>query len=54
MSQLQIEENEDGSWALLKLTGDGTWDAVSEHANKAEARRAQQDYLVAEQYSIPA
>ena len=51
MSQLQIEENEDGTWSLLKLTSDGTWDAISEHENKAEARRAQQNYLVEEQYS---
>lgn len=54
MSQLQIEENEDGSWVLLKLNSDGNWDAVSEHASKAAARTAQQDYLVAEQYSLPA
>lgn len=51
MSQLQIEENEDGTWVLLKLQSDGTWDAVSEHESKAEARRAHQQYLVAEQYS---
>jgi hypothetical protein len=51
LSQLQIEEKEDGSWELLKLASDGSWDAVSEHASKADARRAQQDYLVAEQYS---
>lgn len=54
MSQLQIEENENGSWMLLKLASDGTWTEVSEHATKAAARSAQQDYLVAEQYSIPA
>lgn len=54
MSQLQIEENENGIWMLLKLGSDGTWVEVSEHNTKAEARSAQQDYLVAEQYSIPA
>lgn len=51
MSQLQVEENDEGVWALLKLKSDGTWDAVSEHATKADARRAQQEYLVMEQYS---
>jgi hypothetical protein len=51
LSQLQIEENEDGRWVLLKLASDGTWTEVSEHASKNEARRAQQDYLVAEQYA---
>jgi hypothetical protein len=51
MSQLQVEEDTEGKWVLLKLTSDGTWDAVSEHATKADARRAQQDYLVMEQYS---
>ena len=50
MSQLQIEENEDGVWVLKKMQ-DGTWVEVSEHANKAEAKHAQQDYLVQEQYS---
>lgn len=51
MSQLQIEETTDGDWALLKLQSDGTWDKISEHATKADARRAQQEYLVMEQYS---
>jgi hypothetical protein len=50
MSQLQIEENEDGIWVLKKMQ-DGTWTEVSEHETKADARRAQQDYLVAEQYA---
>ena len=47
----QIEENEDRMWSLLKLMGDGTWDEVGQYATKADARRAQQEYLVAEQYS---
>lgn len=51
MSQLQIEENTNGKWALLKLKSDGTWDTISEHDSKADARRAQQEYLVMEQYS---
>lgn len=51
MSTLQIEENNDGDWSLLKLQSDGTWATISEHASKADARRAQQEYLVMEQYS---
>ena len=51
MSQLQIEENVDGKWVLLKLQSDGTWNEISEHDSKAAARQAQQSYLVEEQYS---
>lgn len=51
MSQLQIEENTEGKWVLLKLQSDGTWDEVSTHDSKAEARRAHQNYLVEEQYA---
>ena len=51
MSQLQIEENYDGKWVLLKLLGDGTWDEVGVHDSKADARRAQQSFLVREQFS---
>lgn len=51
MSQLQVEENEDGSWSLLKLGSDGTWDEVGTYDTKAEARQAQRNYLVEEQYA---
>lgn len=51
MSQLQIEENTDGTWSLLKLGSDGTWTEVGNYVTKTEARKAQQEYLVAEQYS---
>ena len=51
MSQLQVEENDNGSWSLLKLQSDGTWDEVGNYATKTEARNAQQNYLVEEQYS---